>query len=164
LKQRDECNIEDLRLTKIQYVDLFSDWNIGIERIIKSMEISNSTQGLTNLNNIKYRLEPSLVGIETKLSPFKYYTQLEKLMDGIVKKANRAKSRFNAYQIMIIIAGISIPVIAGINSNDLVRIMVSIITMIIFFSVAISQVHRYEEKWIMTSRINEALNNEKDFF
>jgi len=35
---------------------------------------------------------------------------------------------------------------------------------VIFFSVAINQVHKYEEKWILTSTIKEALNNEKDFF
>ena len=161
----DECNIEDLRLTKIQYVDLFSEWNMGIEKIVKAMEVGNSSQGASNLNNIKYRLESSLIGIETKLSPLKYYTQLEKLMEWYSKKANHEKSRFNVYQITIIIAGISIPVInAIILATELARVIVSIIAMIIFFSVAISQVHKYEEKWILTSTVNEGLSNEKDFF
>jgi Protein of unknown function (DUF4231) len=65
----------------------------------------------------------------------------------------------------IIIAGISIPVInAIVIATELARVIVSIIAMIIFFSVAISQVHKYEEKWIQTSAINEGLSNEKDFF
>lgn len=85
-------------------------------------------------------------------------------MEWYSKKAHHEKSRFNLYQITIIMTGISIPVINGIYAFEVGRIIVSIIAMVIFFSVAISQVHKYEEKWILTSTINEALNNEKDFF
>ena len=137
--------------------------------MIKAMEIGNSSQGISNLSNIKYRLEDSLVDIESKLSPLKYYAQLEKIIEWYNKKGHHEKSRFDLYQIVIIMAGISIPAInmaygIEILSKLEIIIVVSIATIVIFFSTAINQVHQYEEKWISTSTIREALNNEKDFF
>jgi TIR domain/Protein of unknown function (DUF4231) len=163
----DNCDISDLKLGQIQYADLFTDWNGGIEKILRAInpeQRTAETEG--NVYKIKEKLENSLVNIETELSPPKLAKRrLEEQISWHSQKARHNKLRFRRYQFIILILGTIIPIINIIIFDDLpTRIATSIIGVIIVISASVSQLENYQENWILYRIKAELLKKEKYFF
>jgi hypothetical protein len=67
----DDCPLAYQRLEKIQYVDMFPDWNGGLEKIMRTMEIESKRESKI-VDRVKNQLESSVVNIESALLSSKY--------------------------------------------------------------------------------------------
>ncbi|MER5175164.1 MAG: toll/interleukin-1 receptor domain-containing protein [Candidatus Nitrosocosmicus sp.] len=93
----DECNISYQDLQNIQYVDLYPDWNDGLQKILNSLNRSNLHKkeadydnNNINMHKIKDKASNSVENIESKKNPPNDPNALEtgkiSLMDSILDK------------------------------------------------------------------------------
>jgi len=81
------------------------------------------------------------------------------------RKAQKNKLRFLLCQIIILIAGATIPIVNVVGFGDMVtRIISSIIGGIIVVGTGITQLEKYQENWILYRTTSELLKKEKYFF
>ena len=62
----DDCQLAYQKLEKIQYADMFPDWNRGLEKITQTMEVENERDSKI-VDEVKNKLESSVVNIESAL-------------------------------------------------------------------------------------------------
>ena len=72
----DNCPLAYQKLQKIQYVDMFPDWKVGLEIIMQTMKVE-SQQESTIVDELKSKLESPVVNIESALISYKYAPRLE---------------------------------------------------------------------------------------
>jgi hypothetical protein len=77
-------------------------------------------------------------------------------------KARENKKKFEILQIIIIVTGALVPIVStAVPAGDWLRIISSVLGGIIVIAMSLSQLHKYQENWILYRTTAELLKKEK---